>query len=342
MATMTTHRPPARLPSRLPRWLPRWLRRRRVLGAVLLALILAIAAAWPVGRYVGGSDTVRVVAVGDMACDPADPNRDRATPDEGDHCRGRAVSDLAVALHPAVLIGLGDFQYETPTGEAYRRIYGPSFGRLLDRTIPVFGNQEYKIQDAATFTDYFGDRVRDPRGYWSQDIGRWHVVVLNSNCGAVAGGCDTDSPQQTWLEKDLATTDRRCVLAAWHHPRWSTGIAGPDERTDALYRTLVAHRVELLLSGHEADYERFGPLGPDGEPDPDGVRQFVAGTGGQAHYRPSQAGPGVHSAGPAGEFTDFDHHGVLELELSPDAYRWRFHPLEADRAVTDQGRASCR
>ncbi|GLY98706.1 hypothetical protein Acsp02_59600 [Actinoplanes sp. NBRC 103695] len=338
LSTAPAHAAPARLiPSRK---LPPWARKRRVAGAALLVLVLVLAALWPLSRYVG-ADTVRVVAVGDMACDPADPGMKPTGRNARDHCRHRAVSDLAVALDPAVLVGLGDFQYELPTLAAYHSVYGPSFGRLRDRTVPVYGNQEYKVQDAATFTEYFGDRVRDQRGYWSEQVGRWHLVVLNSNCGAVAGGCGDGSPQQTWLDKDLAAAGSRCVLAAWHHPRWSTGIAGPDPRTDALYRTLAEHKVEIVLSGHEAHYERFPPLNPAGERAPEGVRQFVAGTGGQAHYRPSQAGPGVHSPGPASEYADYDHHGVLELTLTPTAYEWRFHALEAAEPVSDSGRETC-
>jgi hypothetical protein len=194
------------------------------------------------------------------------------------------------------------------------------------------------VQDANTFTAYFGDRIRDPRGYWSEEIGRWHLVVLNSNCSAVAGGCGTGSPQQTWLARDLSDNSRRCVIAAWHHPRWSSGLAGPDSRTADLFRTLYDHRVELVLSGHEADYERFGPLSPDGKADARGVRQYVAGTGGQAHYRPAVAAP---AGRPVSEFADYDHHGVLQLDLAPDSWSWRFHALEADPPVEDRGQASC-
>ncbi|MFI7543888.1 metallophosphoesterase family protein [Actinoplanes sp. NPDC049599] len=311
----------------------------RVAVAPLVVLVLVLG--WSLSRCSSGPDSVRVVAVGDMACDPADPDLTPPGTAPGERCRHQAVSDLAVALRPAFLVGLGDFQYELPTGEAYRTVYGPSFGRLRDRTVPVYGNQEYRVQDASTFTAYFGDRIRDTRGYWSQELGRWHLVVLNSNCGAVAGGCGTGSPQQEWLARDLAAQGDRCVLAAWHHPRWSTGLAGDDPRTEALYRTLYDHDVELVLSGHEAHYERFGPLDPDGRPDAGGVRQFVVGTGGQAHYRPEPA-TGASAAGPAGEFVDYDHHGVLELQLDPGGWQWRFHPLAAGRAVTDEGEGTCR
>ncbi|GIE50506.1 hypothetical protein Ani05nite_40400 [Amorphoplanes nipponensis] len=315
--------------------------RRGGRAAAALLAVLALVLGWSLSRCSPVPGTIRVVAVGDMACDPDDPDMTAAGAAPGDHCRHRAVSDLAVALRPAVLLGLGDFQYELPTSEAYRTVYGPSFGRLRERTVPVFGNQEYRVQEASTFTAYFGDRVRDPRGYWSQELGGWHLVVLNSNCGAVAGGCGEGSPQQEWLARDLAAYDGRCVLAAWHHPRWSNGLAGDDPRTGALFRTLYDHGAELVLSGHEADYERFGPLDPDGRPDERGVRQFVVGTGGQAHYRP-EATAAAGAGGPAGEFADFDHHGVLELELDPGGWRWRFHALEAGRAVTDEGEGACR
>jgi 3',5'-cyclic AMP phosphodiesterase CpdA len=273
-----------------------------------------------------------------MACAPDDPNLKRTGRAEGDNCRHRAVSDLAVALNPTLLVGLGDFQYELPTSLGYRTVYGPSWGRLRERTVPVYGNQEYKVQDASSFKIYFGDRVRDPRGFWSEEIGQWHLVVLNSNCSAVSGGCATGSPQQTWLAADLAAAGDRCVIAAWHHPRWSSGLAGSDARTADLFRTLYDHQVELVLSGHDAHYERFAPMNPDGRTDDKGVRQFVVGTGGQAHYRPEL--PPVAGA-VKGEYADYDHHGVLALTLGPTSYQWGFRPLEASETVEDEGSANC-
>ncbi|BFU44727.1 metallophosphoesterase [Krasilnikovia sp. MM14-A1004] len=313
--------------------------RRGLRAAIALAVVLLLAVVGLLSRCSTAPETVRVAAVGDMACDPDDP--DFAT-GAHDHCRQKQVSDLAVALNPDVLLGLGDFQYELPTSTAYRTVYGPSFGRLMSRTVPVFGNQEYKVQDANSFTAYFGKQVKDARGYWSQDLGRWHLVVLNSNCFAVAGGCGKGSPQQTWLDDDLKRTDRTCVIAAWHHPRWSSGIGGPDPRTADLFRTLYAHRVELVLSGHDADYERFAPLNPDGRKDPLGVRQYVVGTGGQAHYRPDPVAdtPAARAARPIGEFVDFDHHGVLELELKPNSWSWSFRAVGVGNPL-DKGEEPC-
>lgn len=315
---------------------------RRLVAAVAFLLVPVVLALWLLSRGALSSTPIRVVAVGDMACDPADPHFAAGEQGRGNRCRHRGVADLAVAMDPAVFLGLGDYQHEVPTAAAYRDIYHPTYGRLFDRTVPVYGNQEYKVQNGKRFTDYFGDRIGDPKGYWSQNIGRWHLVVLNSNCGAVAGGCGMGSPQQAWLDKDLEDNSRRCVLAAWHHPRWSSGIAGADYQTADLYRTLYEHGVELVLSGHDAHYERFGPLDPNGRADERGIRQYVVGTGGQAHYRPDpHADPAARVGEPASEFVDYDHHGVLELELGSDSWRWRFHALDPGTAVADEGRASC-
>jgi len=317
---------------------------RRIVALVAGELVVALVAAVAGVAVIHGSTGpgwIRMVAVGDMACDPHDPEFLAHSESDGDHCRQDDVSLIAVQLTPDLLLGLGDYQYELPTAAAYRDVYGPSWGRLRGVTVPVFGNQEYKVHDANTFVDYFGDRIPDRRGYWSIDAGDWHLVVLNSNCASVVGGCAQGSPQQQWLEADLSHTKRRCVLAAWHHPRWSTGIAGPDERTKDLFATLYDHGVELVLSGHEADYERFGPLDSTGKADDRGVRQFVVGTGGQAHYEPAPADSPwrATTTAPTSEFADYGHHGVLELELGPDQWQWRFHPLGAD--VTDHGAAHC-
>ncbi|MBT8226552.1 MAG: alkaline phosphatase [Dactylosporangium sp.] len=312
----------------------------------LAGLVGAAVVVTLVGR--NRSESVRIVAAGDMACDPDDPNFLAHSDAEGDHCRQDDVSTIALRLEPDLVLGLGDYQYELPTADAYRDVYAPSWGRLRAITVPVFGNQEFKVRDAYPFTAYFGDRIRDERGYWSQDVGAWHLIVLNSNCTIIAGGCAEGSPQQRWLAEDLAATDRQCVLASWHHPRWSNGIAGPDDRTADLYATLAAHRVELLLSGHEADYERFGPLDPTGQPDPTGVRQVVVGVGGQAHYEPTEDDvPWRGSWGaPPSEFVDYAHHGLLALELAEGGWSWRFHALAAEStertgAVVDEGEERC-
>ena len=284
---------------------------------------------------------IRVVAEGDMACDPTDPMYAGGAGHD-DQCQQRAVSDIAVGLHPDLLLGLGDYQYELPTSAAYADVYGPTWGRLRDITRPALGNQELKVFHANTFRSYFGDLAGPDQGYSSFDMGTWHVIILNSNCTTVVGGCGEGSPQQKWLEGDLASTTQKCVVATWHHPRFSNGIMGPDQRTKALWATLTHYDVELVLSAHEHDYERFPHLDSAGRNDPDGPRQFVVGTGGQVHYDPSAGdAPWREKLTPvASDAHDFTHNGVLELGLASDGYAWSFHTTAG--TVTDSGSDTCR
>lgn len=342
-------------------------RRRRlgvlvVIGLIVMIILLLLRACTP------GAEVVTVVAAGDMACDPIDPlhrepetatTTDGQPPDNPLWCREKDVSDIAVSVAPQAVLGLGDYQYEVPSAKAFAQYYGPTWGRLKEITIPAIGNQEYKVHKANTFTAYFADQTGPEEHYWSTKLGAWHIVVLNSNCTIVLGGCGEGSPQQKWLAADLAANRTRCTAAIWHHPRWSNGIAGPDTRTNALYQTLAEYHVDILLSGHEADYERFGPLDGDGHPSQDGVRQFVVGTGGQVVYDPSGEPDRQATAHnqteaiaadavtyPSSEFVDFSHPGVLVLTLRPDSYDWAFRGVnvaidEANNQVLDSGSAKC-
>jgi hypothetical protein len=280
--------------------------------------------------------TVRAVAVGDMVCDPSDPGVDSET-----DCKSQEVSDIAVGLNPDAFLGLGDYVYEVPKTDTYNTVYAPSWGRLRDITLPALGNQEYKVHKANTFRTYFGERSGPDAGYWSTEFGQWHVVVLNTNCTVVVGGCAEGSPQQKWLAEDLASHPAQCTVVLMHHPRWSTGLGGPDGRLQDMFATMVDNKVELVLSGHEAHYERFGTLDADGAPTPEGTRQFVVGTGGQVVYEPGEGDAPWRNKGNMvkSEFVDFTQHGVLELTLAPDSYDWAFHSL--DNGVTDSGSAPC-
>lgn len=311
--------------------------RRRLLTALVVILLVALVA-FLLLRGCGRNEpqTVHAVAVGDMVCDPSDPGVGTDT-----DCKSQEVSDIAVSLNPEAFLGLGDYVYEVPKTDTFNTAYGPSWGRLRDITVPALGNQEYKVNKANTFRSYFGERAGPELGYWSTEFGQWHVVVLNSNCTVVVGGCAKGSPQQKWLEADLAASQAKCTVALMHHPRWSTGISGPDGRTQDLFGTLVDNQVEIVLSGHEADYERFGPLNADGAPSPTGTRQFVVGTGGQVVYQPGEGDAPWRNKGNlvASEFRDFTQHGVLDLTLAPDSYSWAFHSL--DHGVIDSGTAPC-
>ena len=144
-----------------------------------------------------------------------------------------------------------------------------------------------KVHKANTFYEYFDGQAGPRSGYYSYDLGAWHMVVLNTNCSSVEGGCGPESQQVAWLSEDLANAGDRCVLAYGHHPRWSNGIAGPEPGIGALFEVLADNHVALYLSGHEAHYERYAPMNGLGRPDPTGTVQMVVGTGGQSVYTPA-------------------------------------------------------
>jgi hypothetical protein len=237
--------------------------------------------------------------------------------------QGDEATAALVARMPGTVAALGDAAYERGTAQEFASCYSPSWGRFRTRTRAALGNHEYYGgEDAAAAKRYF--RL-PPRGYYSYELGAWHVVVLNSNC-SYEGGCGTGSPQQRWLARDLDRHRTRCTVAYWHHPRWSSGLHGSDSSVASLWRTLANARADLVLAGHDHHYERFAPI--------DGIRSFVVGTGGRSHYpvlvrlRSSQA-------------LNDRTYGVLRLTLRPDSYAWRFMPV-AGSTYTDAGSARCR
>lgn len=276
--------------------------------------------------------TVTVAAVGDIACDPVSESFEggEGTPD---NCRHQYVANLIAQGGADVFLPLGDIQYEEGTPEQFSRSYEPSFGRYLDITYPVVGNHEYLTADAAGYYGYFGERAGDPeKGYYSFDLGAWHVVALNSNCSEV-GGCEPGSPQEQWLRADLAANPSRCTLAYMHHPRFSSGDHGNNSELEAFWDALYDFGTEVVLSGHDHIYERFAPQTADGLPDPEGVRQFVVGTGGKNHTE-------IGEVQPNSELRHSGTYGLLELALGADRYRWTFVP-EAGQLFTDSGSLNC-
>jgi len=298
---------------------------RAVTAAVIVVVLLLRL--WPHDE----KRTIEAVAVGNMACESADPRFGDGEGADG-WCEQAAVSDLAADLDLDVFFGLGDYQYEEPKGDDYETVYDRSWGRLRDITRPALGNQEYKVHEANTFREYFGSRAGPEHGWYSYDIGKWRVFVLNSNC-ALADGCEEGSPQLEWLQNELERDQPTCTLAYWHHPRWSSGIGGPDARVDAFWKAVENAGVDLVLSAHDHDYQRFAPLDADGRPDDKGTRSFVVGTGGQAVYPPEEP-----AGGPAPEIR-LEEHGVLLLTLTEESYQWEFVGL--DGTTLDQGEASC-
>ena len=175
----------------------------------------------------------------------------------GSTCRQLATSNTLVRGHYASVLALGDTQYEDGAYEKFVASYDPSWGRVKSITKPAPGNHEYESPGATGYYRYFGRAAGDPRkGYYSFDVGRWHLIALNSNCSAV-GGCGAGSPQEQWLRRDLAAHPAACTLAYWHHPRFSSGLHGSDSTYTAFWQALYDAGADVVLSGHDHDYERF-------------------------------------------------------------------------------------
>ncbi len=234
---------------------------------------------------------------------------------------------------PGHVFTLGDNAYPDGTPEQFDRCYEPTWGRHKARTRPAAGNHDYRTRGAAGYFDYFGAAAGDrDKGYYSYDIERWHIVVINSNCRE-AGGCRTGSPQETWLRADLAGHPVPCTVAMWHHPRFSSALHGNDASMRDIWRTLQEGGVDLVLAGHDHDYERFEPQDADGNADPKGPRSIVVGTGGRSFYQ-------FGSILPNSVVRNTETPGLLKLTLHPDSYHWQFIPV-AGATFTDSATAKC-
>lgn len=236
--------------------------------------------------------------------------------------RGDEATAALVARIPGTVAILGDAVYERGTAAEFRDCY--SWRRFRGRTRAALGNHEYSSANALPAKAYFG---LPESGYYSYELGSWHVVVLNSNCRP-AGGCGQGSPQQRWLEADLVASDSPCTLAYWHHPRFSSGLHGSDATMAALWRTFARGGGDVALAGHEHHYERFAPI--------DGIRSFVVGTGGRSHYPVLR-----RLQRPRSLVVDDETYGVLRLTLRVGDYNWRFFPVGGSR-FRDAGSGRCR
>lgn len=227
---------------------------------------------------------------------------------------------------------LGDNVYDNGTLTEFNNCYDPTWGRHKSRTFPSAGNHEYNTPGATGYYAYFGAPAGDPaKGYYSYDLGDWHIIVLNSNIARDAG-----SAQITWLNSDLAANaGKACTLAYWHHPRFSSGSGhGNNTSVQEFWNSLYAANADIILGGHDHTYERFAPQNPSGVADPArGIREFVVGTGGRSHYALGtlKANSEVFNSGT---------FGVLKLTLSAGGYSWQFVPV-AGGTFTDSGSGSC-
>jgi acid phosphatase type 7 len=254
--------------------------------------------------------TVVIGAAGDIVC---------GTKSHGGACKQMETSDLLLAMNPDRVLVLGDVQYESGALSDFQNFYHPSWGRVKSKTSPVVGNHEYGTSNASGYFTYFGAAAGDPtKGYYSYNLGGWHIVALNSSCSRV-GGCGDDDPQYEWLQADLRANTALCTLAYMHHPLWTSSDLSTSS-VQPFVELLYDYGVELLLAGHAHYYERFARQDADGNSDPVyGLREFVVGTGGR-------------------NFTSFETilpnsevrsrtFGVLKLTLAPTQYTWQFVPI---------------
>ena len=253
---------------------------------------------------------------------------------------GAAATAKLIEQIPGTVFVAGDLAYDRGTAEEFSMCYDTTWGKFKDRTRPAPGNHEYGSPGALPYFAYWGERA-GPRGkgYYSYDLGKWHVVALNTNCNAPGvGGCGAGSEQERWLKKDLEQHVRSCIVAYGHYALFSSGFlrmhAVHPELRD-LWRDLYASHADLVLAGHEHSYERFAPQDPDGHLDPEnGIREIVVGTGGRSHYPMGR--PTANS-----EQRNVDTFGVLKLTLSPEKYSWEFIPVNGEEGFHDSGEQSC-
>jgi hypothetical protein len=326
---------------------------------VRIALALTLAGAAAPSLLVGAPSALAVtdpviVAAGDIACDPANSGYNGGTGTPTD-CRQRWTADLLSPTGPVgpvdAVLTLGDEQYGCGGLTAFHQVYDATWGVHRAKTRPVPGNHEYQTtggtdcptqHDAAGYYSYFGSAAGEPaKGYYSYDVGTWHVIAINSElCFDVSDHdntpgtrCAPGSEVETWLRNDLAAHPGVCSMAYWHEPRFSSTPGRGNGIVDPLWQALAAARVDVLLTAHQHFYERLAPMNGAGQADPNGVRQFIVGTGGESLMP-------LSTRLPTSQASDDRTFGVLKMALHPTSYEWQFVPV-AGSTFTDAGSTAC-
>ena len=282
---------------------------------------MAIALCLIVGAAPVHADSIGMVA-GDIACAPEMPT----TPTT---CRDEQTSDLLIAHKPDFVLTVGDNQYETGKLSDFREAYDKTWGRFRDITRPTPGNHEYRREDARGYFNYFGAKAHPGRrGYYSFEVEGWHLIALNSNIST-----RKTSRQVEWLRRDLTSNPSECTLAYWHHPLYSSGEHGNNPKVRPLWKALNAADAELVINGHNHNYERFAPQNAYGKKRSGGIREIVVGTGGR-NLRP------FRNIEPHSRVRNRRTFGVVKLRLGLDDYGWEFVP-ETGGTFTDSGQDDC-
>ncbi len=240
-----------------------------------------------------------------------------------------ATAQLVAGI-PGTVFTAGDNAYPSGSTSQFQNCYNPTWGQFKDRTLASPGNHDFEKTPGDAYYSYFGNNAGEAgQGYYSLDLGAWHIVMLNSNIAVDAG-----SPQEKWLRSDLAANKKTCTLAIWHHPLYSSGVHGNDAKYKDLWQALYEYHASLVVNGHDHDYERFAPQDPNGKADAvRGIREFVVGTGG-ADLRD------FRKIRENSEARDSQTYGVIKLKLRPTSYDWQFIPAFGG-TFTDQGSATC-
>ena len=298
--------------------------RRRVLSALFSAAFLVglfvCPRSIPRRALAAGLEPAVLVGAGDIA---------DCTDISGAEATARLLEKI-----PGTVMAVGDLAYPDGTKENFD-CYNKTWGRVKGRTRPAPGNHEFHSKGATYYFQYFGPAAGNPsEGYYSYELGAWHIIVLNSECAEV-GGCDAGSREERWLRADLAAHPAACTLAYFHKPLFSSGGKhGDDLALRPFWQALYEANADVIVNGHDHDYERFAPQTPDGKSDfTRGIREFVVGTGGKNH-RPFGA---PH---PNSEVRDATSFGVLKLTLRPGNYSWEFIPEEG-KTFKDAGTDQC-
>jgi hypothetical protein len=270
-----------------------------------------------------------IAAAGDIACSPDDLGFNGGS-GSGDRCRMAATAGLLAGAD--AVLPLGDEQYESGALGDFQVSYDPTWGAFLPVMYPTVGNHEYLTPDASGYYSYFGALAGDPtKGYYAYDLGAWHLISLNSECQVVS--CSADSEQYLWLKAELSSHTNECTLAYWHRPLFSSGSEnGGDPRSRPFWKLLYEYGADVVLNGHDHDYERFAPQDPLGQADASGIREFVVGTGGRSLNV-------LNAPQPNSMVSSSSSFGVLRLTLHEASYDWAFAPATGD--FTDSGTASC-
>jgi calcineurin-like phosphoesterase family protein len=241
---------------------------------------------------------------------------------------GKAKTAALIASIPGTVFTAGDNAYSSGSAAQYNGLYNPTWGKFRDRTFPAPGNHEYRSSGAKPYFSYFGAKAGPSgRGYYSYNIGDWHILSLNSNISMAAG-----SAQEKWVKADLAANPTACALAYWHHPRFSSGSHGSSTKSKAIWQDLYNAGAEIVVVGHDHDYERFAPMTAAGVADAArGIREFVVGSGGTGHR---SMGKIANS-----EARNANTFGVMKFTLAPGSYQWEFIP--ASGSYHDSGSGTC-